>query len=165
MSMLRKQFLVFDSSKQTCLLFLLLHKLLNNVNVILQYPVSTMMYSSVSQHEMCRLWHQARAGTFRAPRGRCSWCRDRRSQRSNRRSGDRQTCPDPYRMRTMEHTSFDEPIHCVDTHLCTDTVAYCHDSESVSEVSLDSDSRNPSIKRKASKKKVTYQTKAEVISK
>ncbi|PZC71537.1 hypothetical protein B5X24_HaOG213176 [Helicoverpa armigera] len=51
-------------------------------------------------------------------------------------------------MRTIEHTSFDEPIQCVERHLCAD-VPYCHDSESVSEVSLDSDSRNPSIKRNA----------------
>lgn len=67
-------------------------------------------------------------------------------------------------MRAIEHTSFDEPIPCVERHLCTDVVPYCHDSESVSEVSLESDSRNPSIKRKVSKKKVTYQTKADVIS-
>lgn len=134
-----------------------------NVGRILQYPVTTMMYSSVSQHEMCRLWHQARAGTFRAPRARCSWCRERRSQRSARRGGDRPACADPYRLRAIEHTSFDEPIQCVERHLCADTVPYCPDAESVSEVSLDSDSRNPSIKRN-SNKKVTYQTKAEVIS-
>ena len=64
----------------------------------------------------------------------------------------------------IDHTSFDEPIPCVERHLCAEVVPYCHDSESVSEVSLESDSRNPSIKRKASKKKVTYQTKADVIS-
>lgn len=120
----------------------------------LQYPVSTMMYSSVSSHEMCRLWHEARAGTFRGPRGRCSWCRDRRSLRCRRAGGERS---ESYRLRHIEHPNFDEQIHCVDRHLC------CQDSESVSEFSIESESRNPSIKRN-SKKKVTYQTKAEVIS-
>lgn len=142
------------------LLLLRLLNLMSNVSIVLQYPVSTMMYSSVSQHEMCRLWQQARAGTFRAPRARCSWCRDRRSLRASRRS-DRHTC-DAYRMRSLEHT-FDDSIQCVERHLGPDSVPYCLDSESVSEVSLESDSRKPSIKTK-SKKKVTYQTKAEVIS-
>lgn len=65
-------------------------------------------------------------------------------------------------MRTLEH-SFDEPIQCVERHLGPDNVPYCLDSESVSEVSLESDSRKPSIK-KNTKKKVTYQIQAEVIS-
>lgn len=130
---------------------------------MLQYPVTTMMYSSVSQHEMCRLWHQARAGTCRPSRSRCSWCRDRRTLRSSRRDGDTHT--NEYPMRTIEQANtFDEPIKCLERHLCPDTSFNCPDSESVSEISLDSESRNPSIKRNMSKKRVTYQTKAEVIS-
>lgn len=132
-----------------------------NYTFALQYPVSTMMYSSVSQHEMCRLWRQARAGTCRPPRARCSWCRDPLEPRSRSNKRNSRHYPDSYRMRTLEH-SFDNPIPCVDRHVCPDTVPYCPDSES-SEVSMESDSRHQSFKRNLSKK-VTYQTKAEVIT-
>lgn len=125
---------------------------------MLQYPVSTMMYSSVSPHEMCRLWHQARAGGgSRGPRARCSWCRDRpRRSLRGRRDPER---GEAFQMRTLNHTTREESIQCVERHLCADA-PYCPDSESVSEISIESETRKPSVKN--NKKKVTYQTKAEV---
>lgn len=120
---------------------------------MLQYPVSTMMYSSVSQHEICRLWRQARESS-RPSRGRCTWCQERRSCQSPRRSDERIPI-ETFQMRTLNPATHDEPIRV--ERLLHDIPSCSYHPDPVDTITFETET-----KRSQQPKKVTYQVKAEI---